>query len=84
MSYPRNALLFSWEVCCSFSTFFRALEEKCNELRSIGDVQLLNALQEVGVSLFYHMTNFYTEKTVAYPPMKQLITSCVETLGQVG
>ncbi|BES95244.1 Ectopic P granules protein 5 homolog [Nesidiocoris tenuis] len=60
----------------------KVLEEKSDELRRIGDVQLLSSLQDVGVTLFYRLTNYYNEKTIAYPPMKQLITSCVETLGQ--
>lgn len=61
----------------------RALEEKCSDLRRIGDVQLLNNIQDVGVALFYHMTYLFTEEAASYPPLKQLITTCVETLGQV-
>ncbi|XP_073995330.1 ectopic P-granules autophagy protein 5 isoform X2 [Rhodnius prolixus] len=60
----------------------RALEEKCSDLRRIGDVQLLNNIQDVGVALFYHMTYLFTEEAASYPPLKQLITTCVETLGQ--
>jgi hypothetical protein len=40
-------------------------------------------LQEVGVALFYYVASIFTVETSVYPPMKQLITTCMETLGQV-
>lgn len=61
----------------------RALEKECEELKKIGDVQLLTSLNEVGVALFYHMVNLYSDDAVAYPPLKQLFTTCIETLGNV-
>lgn len=61
----------------------RALERECNELKRIGDVQLLNSLSEVGVCLFYHMIALYADDVMSYPPLKQLFTSCIEILGNV-
>lgn len=64
-------------------TIDRFLEEKYSVLRRVGDVQLMSSLEEVGVSLFYHLTSIFTDEAAHYPPLKQLITTCVESLGQV-
>ncbi|XP_014271688.1 ectopic P granules protein 5 homolog isoform X2 [Halyomorpha halys] len=60
----------------------RFLEDQYSELRRIGDIQLMKKMEEVGVSLFYHLTSIFTEEASLYPPLKQLVTTCVETLGQ--
>ena len=36
-----------------------------------------------GRQVFYHIVQLTSEDTSAYPPAKQLITSCAEVLGQV-
>jgi len=40
-------------------------------------------LHDVGVTLFYHIIMQYNDETAFYPPSKQLLTTCIETLGQV-
>ncbi|KAF4516976.1 hypothetical protein B566_EDAN005578 [Ephemera danica] len=43
----------------------------------------IERLRETGVALFYLLVAKYTEETAFYPPTKQLLTSCIEVLGQV-
>ncbi|KAG7211797.1 hypothetical protein KM043_011028 [Ampulex compressa] len=43
----------------------------------------LQNVQESGVKLFYHIVEFYTEEAALCPPTKQLITTCLEKLGQL-
>ncbi|XP_065333691.1 ectopic P granules protein 5 homolog [Cloeon dipterum] len=38
---------------------------------------------ETGVAVFYYLVARYTEETSFYPPTKQLLSSCLEQLGQV-
>jgi hypothetical protein len=40
-------------------------------------------LHDVGVTLFYHIITLYNDESAFYPPSKQLLTTCIETLGQV-
>jgi len=40
-------------------------------------------LHDVGITLFYHIITLYNDETAFYPPSKQLLTTCIETLGQV-
>lgn len=40
-------------------------------------------LHDVGVSLFYLIIMLYNDESAFYPPSKQLLTTCIETLGQV-
>jgi hypothetical protein len=40
-------------------------------------------LRETGIAFFYFLVSKYTEETAFYPPTKQLLTSCIEMLGQV-
>jgi hypothetical protein len=40
-------------------------------------------LHDVGVTLFYHIITLYNDDSAFYPPSKQLLTTCIETLGQV-
>ncbi|XP_014245821.1 ectopic P granules protein 5 homolog [Cimex lectularius] len=75
---PFNVVISSLQI----QQAVRALEEKCIELRKIGDVHLLERIHDTGVSLFYQLTYLYTEEAIAHPPMKQLITTCIEILGR--
>lgn len=40
-------------------------------------------VQDVGITLFHHIVSMYSEDAALYPPSKQLLTGCLETLGQV-
>ena len=66
-----------------FINYCRIFEKEWHELQAIGDIQLLKLLQEAGTALFYYMASIFTAETSIYPPLKQLITSCMETIGQV-
>ncbi|XP_054283200.1 ectopic P granules protein 5 homolog [Macrosteles quadrilineatus] len=61
----------------------QTLEKEFTELKKIGDVQLLNPLKDVGVVLFYHLCDMFTDDAMSYPPLKQLVTSCIEKLGNM-
>jgi len=37
---------------------------------------------ETGVSVFYYLVSRYSEEVSFYPPTKQLLSSCLELLGQ--
>ncbi|XP_075232112.1 ectopic P-granules autophagy protein 5 isoform X2 [Lycorma delicatula] len=60
----------------------QALEREAGELSRLGDIELLTNVKGCGVSLFYHLTRIFTDDTSLYPPVKQLLTTCIETLGQ--
>lgn len=60
------------------------LEHELNINRTTENSVILRKVQESGVRLFYHLVQFYTEEAALCPPTKQLITTCVEKLGQVG
>lgn len=45
--------------------------------------QTIFQLLTSGRQVFYHIVQLTSEDTSAYPPAKQLITSCAEVLGQV-
>lgn len=44
---------------------------------------LLRKVKESGVKLFHHLVEFYTEEAALCPSTKQLLTTCIERLGQV-
>ncbi|XP_076765337.1 ectopic P-granules autophagy protein 5 isoform X1 [Xylocopa sonorina] len=43
---------------------------------------ILSKIQDSGVKLFYYLIEYYTEEASLCPPTKQLITTCLEKLGQ--
>ncbi|XP_024941283.1 ectopic P granules protein 5 homolog isoform X2 [Cephus cinctus] len=59
------------------------LEHELNLSRTSENSTMLKKVQESGVKLFYHLVDFYTEEVSLCPPTKQLITTCIEKLGQI-
>lgn len=59
------------------------LEHELTISRTNENTTILRKVQESGVNLFYHIVEFYTEEAALCPPTKQLITTCLEKLGQV-
>ncbi|XP_012284320.1 ectopic P granules protein 5 homolog isoform X2 [Orussus abietinus] len=59
------------------------LERELNLNRTSENTSVLQKVQESGVKLFYHMIDFYTDEAAMCPPTKQLITTCIERLGQL-
>jgi len=59
------------------------LEHKLTISHTIENTAVLRRIQESGIKLFYHLVEFYTEEAALCPPTKQLITTCLEKLGQV-
>lgn len=59
------------------------LEHELTISRTNENTAILRKVQESGVNLFYHLIEFYTEEAALCPPTKQLITTCLEKLGQV-
>lgn len=66
-----------------YFSFFRMLEHELTASRTNETTAVLRKVQESGVKLFYHLVEFYTEEAALCPPTKQLITTCLEKLGQV-
>ena len=62
---------------------FRLLEHEINLNRTTENTSILRKVQDSGVKLFYHLVQFYTEEAAHCPPTKQLLTTCIEKLGQV-
>lgn len=59
------------------------LEHEILTNRTNENTTALYKIQESGVKLFYYLINSYTEEVSLCPPTKQLITTCLEKLGQV-
>ncbi|XP_069674865.1 ectopic P granules protein 5 homolog isoform X3 [Periplaneta americana] len=59
------------------------LEAEFQRHKSIRNTDTALKLHDVGVTLFYHMITLYNDESAFYPPSKQLLTTCIETLGQV-
>lgn len=60
------------------------LEHEVTLSRTSENTTMLYKIQESGVKLFYYLIECYTEEAALCPPTKQLITTCIERLGQVG
>jgi hypothetical protein len=61
----------------------RLLENEFERHKSIRNMDTAMKLHDVGVTLFYHIITLYNDESAFYPPSKQLLTTCIETLGQV-
>ncbi|XP_018355471.1 PREDICTED: ectopic P granules protein 5 homolog isoform X4 [Trachymyrmex septentrionalis] len=69
---------------CVFIDYLIAmLERELTVSRTNENTAVLRKVQESGVRLFYHLVEFYTEEAALCPPTKQLITTCLEKLGQL-
>ncbi|XP_020712165.2 ectopic P granules protein 5 homolog isoform X2 [Athalia rosae] len=69
--------------CVFIDHLIMLLEHELNINRTSENSNVLNNVQETGVKLLYHLVDFYTEEAALCPPTKQLITTCVEKLGQL-
>lgn len=82
------------KLCCLLSPFwepqfqhtflcFRLLESEFERHKLAKNMDTAMKLHDVGVTLFYHIITLYNDESAFYPPSKQLLTTCIETLGQV-
>lgn len=62
---------------------YRLLERELNFNRTCESGVVLRKVQDSGVTLFHHLVEFYSEDAALCPPTKQLLTTCIEKLGQV-
>ncbi|XP_011351380.2 ectopic P granules protein 5 homolog isoform X3 [Ooceraea biroi] len=69
--------------CVFIDHLIAMLEHELNVIRTNENTAVLRKIQESGVKLFYHLVEFYTEEAALCPPTKQLITTCLEKLGQL-
>jgi hypothetical protein len=76
-TFLQYVMLLTLNVC------FRLLETAYERHKSIRNMDTALKLHDVGVTLFYHVITLYNDDTAFYPPSKQLLTTCIETLGQV-
>ena len=61
----------------------RMIEHEVTISRTSENTTILHKVQESGVKLFYHLIECYSEEAALCLPTKQLITTCLEKLGQV-
>ncbi|KAF7993173.1 hypothetical protein HCN44_006233 [Aphidius gifuensis] len=59
------------------------LENEINIHRTCEDTDALNKIHISGIKLFYYLVKNYTEEASLCPPTKQLVTACIEKLGQI-
>ncbi|XP_051171464.1 ectopic P granules protein 5 homolog isoform X2 [Leptopilina boulardi] len=59
------------------------LEHELNLNRTTENTSILRKVQDSGVKLFYYLVELYSEEASLCPPTKQLITTCIEKLGQL-
>ncbi|XP_011503160.1 PREDICTED: ectopic P granules protein 5 homolog [Ceratosolen solmsi marchali] len=71
------------EGCVFIDHLITLLEYELTINRTTENSSVLSKVQESGVNLFYHLVQLYTEEAALCPPTKQLITTCLEKLGQL-
>ncbi|XP_014203959.1 ectopic P granules protein 5 homolog isoform X2 [Copidosoma floridanum] len=69
--------------CVFADRLITLLEHELNVNRTTENTAVLRKVQETGVVLFYYLVNVFSEEAALCPPTKQLITTCVEKLGQL-
>ncbi|XP_043670805.1 ectopic P granules protein 5 homolog isoform X1 [Vespula pensylvanica] len=69
--------------CVFMDHLITMLEHELSVSRINENTAVLQKVQKSGVQLFYHLVEFYTEEAALCPPTKQLITTCLEKLGQL-
>ncbi|KMQ96888.1 ectopic p granules protein 5-like protein, partial [Lasius niger] len=69
--------------CVFIDHLIAMLEHELTISRTNENTAILRKVQESGVKLFYHLVEFYTEEAALCPSTKQLITTCLEKLGQL-
>ncbi|XP_008546899.1 ectopic P granules protein 5 homolog [Microplitis demolitor] len=69
--------------CVFIDHLIALLEHELNVHRTCENTAVLQDLQATGVQLFYYLVDIYNEEAALCLPTKQLITTCVEKLGQL-
>ncbi|XP_012532933.1 ectopic P granules protein 5 homolog isoform X2 [Monomorium pharaonis] len=69
--------------CVFIDHIIAMLEHELTVSRTNENTAVLCKVQESGVKLFYYLVEFYTEEAALCPPTKQLVTTCLEKLGQL-
>lgn len=69
--------------CVFADHLINLLEHELNVYRTCENTVILRKVQDSGVTLFYHLVEFYNEEAALCPPTKQLMTTCIEKLGQL-
>ncbi|KZC09301.1 Ectopic P granules protein 5 like protein, partial [Dufourea novaeangliae] len=69
--------------CVFIDHLLAMLEHEVTLSRTSENTVVLCKIQESGVKLFYYLIEYYTEEAALCPPTKQLITTCLEKLGQL-
>ncbi|XP_014236749.1 ectopic P granules protein 5 homolog isoform X1 [Trichogramma pretiosum] len=69
--------------CVFIDHLIALLEHELQANKTTENTSILRNIQQSGVKLFYHLVQFYTEEASLCPATKQLITTCVEKLGQL-
>ncbi|KAK1120451.1 hypothetical protein K0M31_012430 [Melipona bicolor] len=68
--------------CVFIDHLIAMLEHEIAINRTNENATALYKIQESGVKLFYYLVDCYTEEASFFPPTKQLLTTCLEKLGQ--
>nr|XP_033322179.1 ectopic P granules protein 5 homolog isoform X1 [Megalopta genalis] len=69
--------------CVFIDHLIAMLEHEVILSRTSENTAMLYKIQDSGVTLFYYLIECYTEEAAFCPPTKQLITTCLERLGQL-
>ncbi|XP_076238292.1 ectopic P-granules autophagy protein 5 [Calliopsis andreniformis] len=69
--------------CAFIDHLIAMLEHEITVSRTSENTAMLHKVQESGVKLFYYFIECYSEEASLCPPTKQLITTCLEKLGQL-
>ncbi|KAG0730098.1 Ectopic P granules protein 5 [Chionoecetes opilio] len=70
------------QAAVSLEAIITTLVNRFRKAKREESKQILSQLLTSGRQVFYHIVQLTSEDTCAYPPAKQLITSCAEVLGQ--
>ncbi|XP_076652381.1 ectopic P-granules autophagy protein 5 isoform X1 [Halictus rubicundus] len=71
------------QACVFIDHLIAMFEHEIILSRASENTAMLYRIQESGVKLFYYLIECYTEEAAFCPPTKQLITTCLERLGQL-
>ncbi|OAD55806.1 Ectopic P granules protein 5 like protein, partial [Eufriesea mexicana] len=69
--------------CVFIDHLIAMLEHEITINQTNENTVVLYKIQESGVKLFYYLIDCYTEEAALCPPTKQLITTCLQKLGQL-
>ncbi|XP_065206271.1 ectopic P granules protein 5 homolog isoform X2 [Planococcus citri] len=69
-------------ACIVIELAAESLQKERSEVSAIGDITILNSIQDVGVTLFYKLTSLYDTQICEYFPTKLFFRNNIERLGQ--